>query len=692
MNDETAHRHTNRLINETSPYLLQHAHNPVDWHPWGGEAFELARREQKPVFLSIGYAACHWCHVMERESFENEAIAAKLNEGFVSIKVDREERPDIDNLYMQAVQLISGQGGWPMSLFLTPDGEPFFGGTYFPPEPRYGRIGFGDLLARVLDIYRNEPGKVSQWGGELRQVIGGMAVGQGGTLGEDLLLSATDRLKTQFDARDGGFGSAPKFPPAMALDLLLREHARRGDTRLLAMVEATLRGMAGGGIYDQLGGGFHRYSVDNQWLVPHFEKMLYNDAQLAPVYFDAWLVTGDEFYRRIGRETLDYVLREMTGPEGGFYSTQDADSEGVEGKFYIWRLAEIDVVLGGEDGALFREYFSVIEGGNWHEGQGASILHVPVGIDAFAEGKGMTAEALAMRLEAMRGKLLAARSKRIAPAKDDKVLTAWNGLMISAMARGAQVTGEARYAGAAMAAARFILARMRDGEGGLLHSWRGGQAKVGGFLEDYANLIAALVDLYETDFDPQWLHEADALAGRMLERFADVKEGGFFTTDGRDATVILRLKEYYDGAMPSGNSAAVHALMRLGRVLDREDYRQAARRAMESVVKAMEQMPDAYHRMLTAVAGELASSREVAIAGDPAAPETQALVRVLRELYLPGVALAAGRNDAGGLIGLMSGKTALAGRPSVYVCENFSCRAPVHTPDALRGLLVGQSS
>lgn len=691
MTTKTTHEFTNRLIDETSPYLRQHAHNPVDWYPWGEEAFDKARREKKPVFLSIGYSACHWCHVMERESFEDEAIAQKLNDHFVSVKVDREERPDIDNIYMQAVQLISGQGGWPMSLFLTPEGEPFFGGTYFPPEARYGRIGFSELLDRVNEIYHNEPDKVGQWSDEITQLISGVVTEKQGELSEGLLTVATDSLKKRFDAQDGGFGGAPKFPPAMALALLLREYDRRGDAELLAMVETTLRKMAGGGIYDHLGGGFHRYSVDEHWLAPHFEKMLYNDALLAPIYFDAYHVTGNEFYLRIGRETLDHVLREMTDPAGGFYSTQDADSEGEEGKFYIWRPAEIAHVLGEDNAELFCEFYGVTEAGNWAEGKGRSILNTPVGLEAFAAKRALAPEDLRRRLAALREKLLAARAERVAPIKDDKVLASWNGMMISAMARGAQATGDLRYAEAATASARFVLSRMRDSDGGLLRSWRGGEAKIGAFLEDYANMIVGLIDLYETTFDPELLREADALAGRMIERFGDPKGGGFYTTDGRDKTVIIRLKEYFDGATPSGNASAAHALWRLGRLLDRDEYRQAARRVMQSITESMGHLPDVYHHMLWVVAGEVVPSREVAIVGDRDAPETRALLEGLWGAYLPGMALAVGRGeDSGLMIGLLRGREAVEGRTTVYVCENYRCFQPVFTPEAMMALLRGK--
>ena len=685
--------HTNRLALESSPYLLQHAGNPVDWYPWGEEAFARARAENKPIFLSIGYAACHWCHVMERESFENEKTAGVLNRNFVSIKVDREERPDLDDLYMQAVQILSGSGGWPMSVFLTPEGKPFFGGTYFPPEDLYGRIGFRKLLQQIVRIWEDQPDKVAESSQALTQAIAEAGAQAGGApaLGPELLGAASADLRARFDPQYGGFDGAPKFPPSMALDFLLREHHRTGDARLLEMVEQTLKHMARGGVYDQLGGGFHRYSVDPYWLVPHFEKMLYDNALLAPVYFSAALVTGDAFYEAVGREILDTVLREMTDPQGGFTSTQDADSEGEEGKYYVWRPEEVSEALGPEDAALACEFYDIGAAGNWHEGRGSSILTTRLGVADFARVKGLDEAALRGRLGEVRAKLLQRRSGRTAPFKDDKVIAAWNGLMISALARGAQATGEARYREAARRGADFVLGQMRDEQGGLLRIWRGGVAKVGAFLEDYANLIVALLDLYETTFDIEKIQQADALAQRMLDLFYDPQAGGFFTADGRDPTLVARIKEFHDGATPSGNAAAVHALQRLGALLGRAPYREAAGRTLDLFGAPMMEIPRAHYHMLCAASFALAGPREVAIIGDPEAEPTRALLEALWREYEPHrlVALAPEGGSAGAYaqVALLKDKTALGGRPTAYVCRDYACRQPVHTPEELRAQL-----
>ena len=687
-------RYTNHLIHETSPYLLQHAHNPVEWYPWGEEAFKRAREEDKPIFLSIGYAACHWCHVMERESFENEELALILNRHFISIKVDREERPDLDELYMTAVQLMSGSGGWPMSVFLMPDGKPFFGGTYFPPEDQYGRIGFRKVLEQIQQAYKGQRERVIESSKTLTEAIIESAAPMGGerALRLELLTTATRELRARYDAAEGGFGDAPKFPPSLALNLLLREYKRTGEVQTLEMIERTLRKMAQGGMSDQIGGGFHRYSVDPVWLVPHFEKMLYDNALLAPVYFDAAVVTGDPFYKEVGCQILDYVLREMTGHGGGFYSSQDADSEGVEGKYYVWRPAEVIQALGEKEGRLCCEYYGVASEGNWAEGPGgASIPNVRVPLEEFAMIRGLGIEDLRQRLDGMKRRLLERRGQRVPPLKDDKVLAGWNGLMISAMARGAQVTGDARYARAASKAADFILNRMRAPAGGLQRSWREGKTRVGGFLEDYAHLIVGLIDLYETDFDTGRIREANALGLMMIERFYDEREGGFFTTDGRDQTVVARLKEYYDGATPSGNAAAVHALQRLGLLLDREDYRGLARGIMRRMSDRMLEMPAAHHHLLCAVSSELMPPTEVAIIGKHEAPATRALLEAVRGKYLPGhlVVLAATDGSEGAMIEipLLRNKSALAGKPTAYVCQNYVCRQPVHTPEELQKLL-----
>jgi hypothetical protein len=699
MTQSTEHRHTNRLIHATSPYLLQHAHNPVDWHEWGPEALARAREEDKPIFLSVGYSACHWCHVMERESFENETIAAFLNEHFISIKVDREERPDIDEIYMAAVQMLTGSGGWPMTVFITHDGRPFYGGTYFPPDDRWGRAGFMTVLQAIHHAWANEREKIDANAEALTRAIGEMtrrdpAAADPGGLTRDSIAGATRQLTERYDAHWGGFGGAPKFPPSMALNLLLREHRRVGDPKLLEMVETTLDRMARGGMYDQLGGGFHRYSTDERWLAPHFEKMLYDNALLAQVYLDAWLATGRAFYLRIARQTLDYALAEMTSPEGGFYSAQDADSEGIEGKYFIWTPerthAILDAAFGAEEAQLFCEFHDIRPGGNWHEGGGASILNVPVPLETFAAQRGVDPALLRDRLDAMRVKMFEARRQRVPPLTDDKVLIAWNGMMIGAMARGGQATGDERYTRAAERAADFILTTMRREDGDLLRAARGGEAgSIGAFLDDYAHLINGLIDLYETTFDEGRLESAAQLTERMLKKFSDgeaATQGPLYTTDGDDASVLVRMRDVYDGATPSGNSAAVHALQRLGRLLDREPWREAAERVLAAVQPEMQRQPGGFHHLLCALNDRLDAPPEIVIVGDASDPRTRALLEIAWGAYLPGRSLALGGGDAGTspTVALLRDKRAVDGKPTAYVCRGMVCGAPAQTPEALR--------
>ncbi len=689
----TSPKHKNRLIGETSPYLLQHAHNPVDWYPWGEEALARAKKEDKPIFLSIGYSACHWCHVMERESFENEATAAILNEHFISIKVDREERPDLDDLYMQAVQMITGSGGWPMSVFLTPDLKPFFGGTYFPPSDRGGMMGFPRLLMTLAELYRTERDKIADNAKQITDALHEqetmIGLGEGTKADFSILEKATRELERRYDSTYGGFGGAPKFPPSMALNLLLREWKRTGNAPFLEMVERTLEKMALGGMYDQLGGGFSRYSTDRVWLVPHFEKMLYDNALLAPVYFDAARATGKSFYDEVGRGILDYVLRDMTDPAGGYYSAEDADSEGVEGKFYVWSLEEIRKELGAE-ADLFCDYYGVTEHGNFEE---QNILNVAAPMEEFAKRRGMKPEELKSKLAASSEKLFAIREKRIHPFKDTKVLTAWNGMMISAMARGAQATGDERYRASAIKAGQFILDSMRDKEGGLYRTWGKGKAKIPGFLEDYAYVVTAFMDLYETTFDPVWLEESDKLAGKMITLFYDPAAGSFFAHDGRDPSVLIRRKDVYDGATPSGNSTATFALLRLAMFLDRADYRDAAMKTIASMETYFNRMSGGVHQMINAVGFALGRPKEIAIVGDPAAPETVALLKSLHALYLPGRIIVCAKPDSldkgfNPKIALLKDKKPTADKPlTIYVCENYACKKPVHDAAAMLELI-----
>jgi uncharacterized protein YyaL (SSP411 family) len=519
----------NQLINETSPYLLQHADNPVEWYPWGEEALELAREQNKPIFLSIGYAACHWCHVMAHESFEDEDTATLMNVHFVNIKVDREERPDLDNIYMQAVQAMTGSGGWPMTVFLTPDGQPFYGGTYFPPEPRYGMPGFRQLLVSVADAWKNRGDELLQNAEKVTEHIqqSTSAAAEGQMITPQVLSSAISNLASGFDREWGGFGQAPKFPQPMVIEFLLRDYLRSGDVNTLEMAEVTLQKMASGGIYDQVGGGFARYSTDERWLVPHFEKMLYDNAQLARVYLHAWQITGNPLYRRITEETLDYVLREMTHAEGGFYSSQDADSEGVEGKFYVWLAREIKQAL-GENASLFMTVYDVSEGGNW---EGHSILQRVAEPDDVADQFGLTPGEAQAKIEAARQKMYQVRTQRVWPGLDDKVLTAWNGLMLAAFAEAGRVLGRQDYVDAATRNAEFLYNTMRTDNGRLLRTWKdGSEPKYNAYLEDYAYLAEGLLALYQTTFEVRWFEWARELVDLMLTHFRDEDNGGFFDT------------------------------------------------------------------------------------------------------------------------------------------------------------------
>jgi uncharacterized protein YyaL (SSP411 family) len=691
----TGHAHTNRLADETSPYLLQHAHNPVDWYPWGDEAFEKARREDKPVFLSIGYAACHWCHVMERECFENDSLAGLLNEQFVSIKVDREERPDLDAIYMKSVQMLTGGGGWPMSVFLTPDGRPFFGGTYFPPARRGGMPGFGDVLVAISEEYKKNKETIVEQAGRVHAALGEREeFAAAERLSWAPIDSARAYYRSTFDVREGGFGRAPKFPPAMGIRLLLREHARTGDRDLLDMATLTLDKMARGGIYDHLGGGFHRYSTDAIWLAPHFEKMLYDNALLAMAYLDAFLVTGNEEYARIVRETLDYEIRDMRDSGGAFHATEDADSEGEEGKFYVWDAEEVERLLGAERARIFEAYYDVTAQGNWEE---KTILRVRQPLEGIARDLGVGEPDARRAIEEGRRILLEARAKRVRPGLDDKVLVAWNGLLISSLARAGAVLDEPRYTEAAVAAARFIREKMAAPGGRLFRTYRAGKTKGAAFLEDYAFLGNAYVDLYETTFDVEHVREAVRLADVILADFADSTAdstgGGFFFTPASHESLIVRLKDPYDSATPSGNSVAVRLLLRLARLCDREDYRQAAEGALRLYTDLATRAPGAFPEMLIVLSEHLSPSREIAIVGARGADDTRALLRAVHARFLPGAALAfreasaSKGSDIEKVIPLLEGKTALEGRATAYVCRNHACRAPVTDVAALEAEL-----
>ncbi len=694
MSNDGEHKHTNRLIDETSPYLLQHAHNPVNWYPWGEEALSKAKGEQKPIFLSIGYSACHWCHVMERESFENEAVGAFLNEHFVSIKVDREERPDLDDIYMTAVTSLTGSGGWPMSVFLTPELKPFYGGTYFPPADAYGRPGFMTVLNSIASAWAEKRGQIEQSANEITDHLTramSTRAAQGGELTPELTRNAAEHLKGQFDSRHGGWGGAPKFPSSGSIEVLLREYHHTQDRDLLRMATFTLDQMAYGGMYDQLGGGFHRYSVDEEWLVPHFEKMLYDNAQLAVAYTEAWQLTGKPLYRRIVREILDYEIRDMQDPLGGFHSTEDADSEGEEGKFYVWEKKEILDTLGAEAGELFCTYYAVREDGNFssHEPyhQGKNILHVPEPPEDVAKTLDLTLDELEEKMAPLRQKLMALREQRVHPGLDDKILTSWNALLISALSRAAQVFDENRYRDAAVRAGGFLLEHMvRDG--GLLRTHRHGESRLPGYLDDYAFTVSAFADLYEATFDVKWLDAASQFADEMFARFWDEDAGNFYFTSATHKNLLVRTKPTYDGAEPSGNSVAAMGLQRLAKLTGKPAYQRRAERVLESSYSLMARAPQGFLKMLCAVDFQVHPPKEVAIAGKPGSDEVAVLLTALHSRFLPNkvVALTDPDNGADALgerIPLLASKTKVDGKAAAYVCKDYTCCLPVTAPEAL---------
>ncbi len=680
---------SNRLARETSPYLLQHAENPVDWYPWGAEAHARAKAEKKPIFLSIGYAACHWCHVMEHESFENEAIARQLNEHFVCIKVDREERPDLDQIYMHAVQMIAGRGGWPMSVFLTPDLRPFYGGTYWPPHDSRGMPGFDRILQAVLEAWRDRPDQVEETAANLTESVRRLekwAEPAKEALNAGLLSRAAAALERSYDHQHGGFGGAPKFPHPMDLRVLLRVWQRTRRDGLLTIVTRTLDKMAAGGLYDQLGGGFHRYSVDAQWLVPHFEKMLYDNALLTSALVEVYQATGREDYAHVVRHTLDYVLREMTGPQGNFYSTQDADSEGEEGKFYVWSLDEVQALL-GERAERFAYIYDITAEGNF---EGHNILNRPKTWEQCAKILGFSEDQLRAEMAECRAQLLAARNARVWPGLDDKTLTSWNGLMIEAMAVAGAALAEPRYVEAAQRAAEFLLASMRTAKGELAHSWRLGEARFDAYLDDYACFAAGLVALYEATFDEHWIGEAKRLMDIVLERFASA-DGGFHYTSDRHEALIARQKDALDSSVPSGNAAAATVLGKLGRLTGDAKYQQAAERTLQAVTPFLEQYPTGMGQMLLALDVYLGPATELVFLADKDAAETRAVLNELRRRFLPRVSVALRSTapiEAGApLDATFHGKKANQ-LPTLFVCSGVTCQAPASGVAAVRSALV----
>ncbi|MFH1116354.1 MAG: thioredoxin domain-containing protein [Pseudomonadota bacterium] len=688
----------NRLVFEKSPYLLQHAGNPVDWYPWGTEAFEKARAEDKPVFLSIGYSTCHWCHVMEHESFENEETAALMNETFVSIKVDREERPDIDHMYMTVAQMMTGRGGWPLNVVMTPDKRPFFAGTYFPKDSRFGRIGLDDLCRRIRELWIARRDEVLESAAKVLTALKQVPDERPGDAPDKSVLEAAYRqLSQRFDPRLGGFGEAPKFPTPHNLSFLLRYWKRTGEANALAMVEKTLQAMRSGGIYDHVGFGFHRYSTDAEWLVPHFEKMLYDQAMLAMAYLETYQATGKERYARTAEEIFTYVLRDMTSPQGGFYSAEDADSEGEEGKFYVWDPEEIRTILDDREAAVVMEAFTMIPGGNFREEAtgrmtGLNIPHMRKSMDRVAGTLGIPEDQAREVLERARLKLFEAREARIHPHKDDKILTDWNGLMIAALSKGSRVFDNRSYAQAASKAADFVLGTLRNRGGRLLHRYRDGEAGLPAHVDDYAFLIWGLLELYEATFDVSRLRAAVDLNTDFIERFWDPGLGGFFFTADDSEELLVRKKEIYDGAVPSGNSVAALNLLRLGRITARPDFEEKADRIGRVFSGTVKEFPSAFTHLMTAMEFALGPSHEVVISGNPDAADARIMVSRLCRPFLPNTVVlfrptGHEKPEITSIAPYTEGLTAIEGKAAAYVCRDYNCELPTTDPDTMLELL-----
>ncbi|MBN1101880.1 MAG: thioredoxin domain-containing protein [Deltaproteobacteria bacterium] len=678
---------TNRLIHEKSPYLLQHAHNPVDWHPWGDEAFEKARELDKPVFLSIGYSTCHWCHVMERESFEDPQVAALMNGAFVSVKVDREERPDLDHVYMTVCQMLTGSGGWPLTLIMTPEKRPFFAATYIPRESRFGRQGMVDLIPRIKEIWTSRRDEVLQSAGSISAALREVEKDVPGDEPDRSVLDAAfEELAGRFDASCGGFGSAPKFPTPHNFLLLLRYWKRTGRQDALGMVEKTLREIRWGGVYDHIGFGFHRYSTDREWLVPHFEKMLYDQAMIALAYLETYQATGERLYEETAREIFEYVLRDLKSPEGGFYSAEDADSEGEEGKFYVWAEKEVRGLLDDDDADLACRVFHIEGEGNFREEStgeslGLNILHTGKAMAEIAEELGMAVPELERRVESIRSRLFEVRKGRIHPHKDDKILTDWNGLMIAALARGAQVLGDKACGHAAAGAVRFILEKMRKKDGRLFHRYREGEAAIDAHLDDYAFVVWGLIELYEATFDVSYLKSALDLNEDMILHFWDEGRGGLFFTADDGEELLVRKKEVYDGATPSGNSVAMHNLLRLARLTGRTDPEERAAALAGALSGQVRQYPSGYTYFLCAADFAIGPSCEVVIAGPAGSEETGSMVHAVRGLYLPNaVVLLRPYGEEPPAIDAVAeflrSHVPVGGKATAYVCSGHTCNAP----------------
>ena len=692
MGQEKTGKDYNHLRDEKSPYLLQHVGNPVDWYPWGETAFQKAKKEDKPVFLSIGYATCHWCHVMAHESFEDEEVARILNRNYVAIKVDREERPDIDKIYMSVCQSLTGRGGWPLSIFMTSEGKPFYAGTYFPKKGRYGITGFVDILKQIAEMWQNNRQKILDASDGIARSIqtGPDSIRSDHTLTVDILKSGYDQLENAFDPKWGGFGRAPKFPTPHQLTFLLRYYKRSSNPKALEMLESTLNNMRRGGIFDQIGFGFHRYSVDEKWLVPHFEKMLYDQAMLAIAYIEAFQATGKTAYEQVAREILEYVLRDMTSPEGGFYSAEDADSEGEEGLFYLWTPKEVKAHLGEKSGELLCRYYDITESGNFEHGQ--SIPHMPVSLHTFAKKEGLDPETFEITLKQAREKLFRARKKRVHPLKDDKILTSWNGLMIAAFAKGYQAFGDPTYKEAAKKATHFILENLVAPDRRLLRRYRQGDAAYPGYLDDYAFLVWGLLDLYEATFDIYYLDNAISLNSEMIAIFRDKKEGALYFTGKGNESLITRSKEAYDGALPSGNSVAALNFMRLGRMTGDIRLEQMAEQLTGHFSEQIVSHANAFTQLLNALDFMFGPSREIVIVGNSTEEKTGAMIRSVHRKYLPNKVLLfkgeGGEEKKLILIApFLENMVPIESKPTVYMCKQYACQTPITRIDELEKAL-----